>query len=79
MMVKTPDRTFVIEVKARLLSRGDVRRAAARLAEVRQSLGADHAFLVVPSAIPASVDVDSSVSIVTVPELLETVIQVATR
>jgi hypothetical protein len=74
LIVKTCNGIFVIDAKARLLSSSDARRTLDQLRHARETLRANHGFLVVPTFIGATADAGREVSIVTVPELLERIL-----
>jgi hypothetical protein len=75
LVVQFGDRTMVVEAKARLLSRGDMRRGLEQLRHLREAFGADHGFLVVQTPAAAIADTDDHVSVVTVSELLDKILE----
>jgi hypothetical protein len=78
--VKSAGRTFLIEAKAPgFFSRGSLTRTLARLEHLTDAFGADQAFLVVPKRPAPITSDDDRVSVVTVSELRDMIMQASTK
>ena len=79
-LVNAGGRTFLIEAKAPgFLWRGSLNRALAKLEHLTDAFGADHAFLVVSRPLARISSDDERVSVVTLDELRDTIMQASTR